>query len=71
MTGSKSLKFVVKVSYKLMKPIDDNYFLFGTTLELEEKNMVIAEEIKMVRINFTSYQIDHVLRDESITDKII
>jgi len=32
----ESLKFVVSVSYKIMKPIDDDHFLFGNTLELEE-----------------------------------
>lgn len=55
-----------------MTPISDNFFLIGRTLSLEgNSDLVIAEEIKVVRINFTTFQFDHVLRDDSITEEII
>jgi len=55
-----------------MRPIDDSSFLIRTDLALDnDGEFVIAEEIKIIEINFTKFQVSTVFKEMSITDKLV
>jgi len=60
-----------------MRPINDSKFLIKTNVNLNknqnnnENEFLLAEEIKMIRINFSAFQIETVYKDLSIEEDLV
>lgn len=81
--GRPDLKFVIKIDCDLMQPRDENTLYIKSDLTLNPEDLkkegiaiptddlVLAEEIKMIRINFSKFEIIPVYREVSITDHMV
>ena len=66
-----SLDFVCSVSFPRMIPVNDGSFFIKQDLFIEGSEMAIAEDFKLVTLDFSFYEIKHVYRENSITEDVI